>query len=136
MHADAPRRPMTPAALRHFALAVGSAFVLMAALAYWRGRMVTPIVLATIGLALVAGGLAAPGRLGPLYDGWMALAAAISRVTTPLFMGVVYFALLTPIGLVRRLFGWRAFGDRRRGGGSRWVNRPAGARRSDLHRQF
>ena len=35
----------------------------------------------------------------------MGLALLISKVTTPLFMGIVYFIVLMPIGLVRRLSG-------------------------------
>lgn len=35
----------------------------------------------------------------------MGLAGLISNVTTPIFMGIVYFGILTPIGLVRRAFG-------------------------------
>lgn len=35
----------------------------------------------------------------------MGLALAISRVTTPIFMGVVFFAVLMPMGLLMRLFG-------------------------------
>ena len=37
----------------------------------------------------------------------MGLAHAISKVTTPIFMGVVYFVVITPIGFIRR----RAFGS-------------------------
>jgi hypothetical protein len=65
----------------------------------------------------------------------MRTALAISKVTTPVFMGIVYFALLTPLGLVLRLVGHRPLA-RRRGPATYWLERPAGARRSDLRRQF
>jgi hypothetical protein len=35
----------------------------------------------------------------------MKLAHALSKVTTPIFMGIVYFVVLTPIGFIRRSFG-------------------------------
>ena len=126
---------LTPRALREFAMTVGIAFLVLAALAAWRGRVVPPIVLAALGVTLVIAGLVAPVRLAPVYAAWMALALAISRVTTPLFMGIVYFVLLTPLGLVMRLFGHRAL-ERGDGQGTQWVERPASARRSDLRRQF
>jgi hypothetical protein len=88
-----------------------------------------------LGTLLVAAGLLAPARLGPVYRGWMRLAHAMSRVTTPVFLGVVYFGVFTPLGLVMRLLGRRALGGAK-GSGSYWVERPPGARRSDLRRQF
>jgi hypothetical protein len=65
----------------------------------------------------------------------MALAVAISKVTTPVFVGVVYFAIFTPLGLAMRLLGRRPL-ERARGAATFWADRPEGARRSDLRRQF
>ena len=48
-----------------------------------------------------------PTLLGPVNRAWMGLAHLISKVTTPIFMGVVYFVVLTPIGLGMRLAGRR-----------------------------
>jgi len=62
-------------------------------------------IFGVLGTVLLAAGAAIPARLGPVYRAWMGLAQAISRVTTPVFMGVVFFAVLTPMGLVMRLFG-------------------------------
>jgi hypothetical protein len=50
-------------------------------------------------------------------------------------MGVVYFGVLTPLALAARLAGRRALGVPP-GAGTAWVDRPPGARRSDLRRQF
>ena len=87
-----------------------------------------------VGGLLVLAGLLVPGRLGPVYRAWMAGATAMSKVTTPIFMGVVYFLVLTPIGLVKQISTGRAL--RRVGAPSYWVHRPEGARRGDLERQF
>jgi saxitoxin biosynthesis operon SxtJ-like protein len=92
-------------------------------------------VLVGLGIALVVAGAVAPGRLRPVYGAWMAMALAISKVTTPVLMGIVYFGMLTPIGLVMRLVGRRVLG-RPAGAATYWVDRPAAARRSDLRRQF
>jgi hypothetical protein len=80
-------------------------------------------------------GLAVPGRLGPVYRFWMALAHAISRVTTPIVLGIVYFLVIAPIGLAMRAFGRNPL-VRPRVRDSYWVMRPPGNRRSDLERQF
>jgi len=117
---------------RRFGLTVGSAFVVLTLVAAWRGRRVSAEALGTIGAALALAAVAVPERLGAVQRAWMATAHAMSRVTTPLFMGVVYFGVLTPIGVASRGLGRR----RGRRGASALVRRPPGARRSDLRRQF
>jgi hypothetical protein len=112
------------------------AFLTLAAVAWWRGRSEPGVVLAAIGTALILGGLVLPGRLGPVFRAWMGLAHLLSRVTTPLFLGFVFFIVLTPIGLVMRLFGSRRpQGSAPSSGG--WVTRaPDARRRTDMQRQF
>jgi hypothetical protein len=64
----------------------------------------------------------------------MGFALVLSKITTPIFMGVVYFIVLTPVGLFRRMLGKNSLV--RPQGGSFWVDRPAGTRRGDIKRQF
>ena len=125
----------SPRELRSFALSVGGLLLALGVVAYWRGRTVTGATVAVFGGALVAAGLLAPARLGPIHRAWMSMALAISKVTTPVLMGVIYFGLFTPLGLVLRLAGHRPLA-RRRGAATYWSDRPPGARRSDLRRQF
>jgi hypothetical protein len=134
LEARVPAR-LSPSEGRRFGLVVGAAFLLLGALARWRGHVVASTGLWAIGGALVAGGLLIPGSLGPVYRAWMGLARALSRVTTPVFMGVIYFGVFTPFGIVRRLLGRNALV--RPQGASFWVARePATGRRSNLQRQF
>jgi hypothetical protein len=90
---------------RRFGLTVGVAFLVFAAISRWRDHDVAPMVLATLGGLLVLAGLTLPSRLGPVFRGWMAFGLLISKVTTPLFMGLLYFVAITPMGLLMRLFG-------------------------------
>jgi hypothetical protein len=121
---------------RHFGLQVGAAFLVLAGLASWRGHARYAMVLGALGGALVIGGLLVPGRMDPIYRGWMRLATAISRVTTPVVMGALYFLVLTPTGLLLRAFGHRSLGPAR-GASSAWVPRDAArGGRSDLKHQF
>ena len=50
-------------------------------------------------------GLVAPDSLRPVYRVWMRFGLMLSRVTTPLIMGLVFYLVVTPFGLVRRVFG-------------------------------
>jgi hypothetical protein len=123
---------LSPAEGRRFGLVVGAAFLAIGALARWRGHQLPPVVLWSVGGLLVAGGLLVPGRMGPLYRGWMRLGRALSRVTTPIIMGVIYYGLFTPIGLARRHLGGNPLVRRSRE--TFWITREK--TRGDLERQF
>ena len=121
---------------RRFGLVVGAAFIGLGALLWWREHTLVASVAATTGTLLVLGGLVLPDRLGPVQAAWMGLAEALSKITTPIFMGVIYFVVLTPAGLLVRLFGRNPL-VRKRDGSSFWVKRDAsGGVRTDMKRLF
>jgi hypothetical protein len=100
---------------------------------WWRDFEVPATVAALLGGLLLLSALVMPNRLTPVHNGWMRFALAISRVTTPVFMSIVYFVVITPIGLARRLRGKSPIVARPTA--TRWeprVEQP----RSDLQRQF
>ena len=49
-------------------------------------------------------GLVLPISLRPVYHAWMRFGLFMSRITTPLIMGIVFYLIITPVGLFRRLF--------------------------------
>ena len=79
-------------------------------------------------------GILIPTRLGPVLRGWMGFAHLLSKVTTPIFLGIVYFLVVTPIALVTRAIGRRPLNHAEQDGGF-WTL-PASGGRSDLERQF
>lgn len=121
---------------RRFAFPVGIAFLVLAGILYWwRDHETAGAVVGGLGASLLAAGLVIPAHLGPAQRAWMALAHALSRVTTPIFMSVVYFVVLTPSGLLRRGIGRNPI-RHLASDDSYWAERPDGQRRSDLQRQF
>lgn len=58
-----------------------------------------------VGSILVAWGLIAPNSLKPVYRGWMKFGLLLSRVTTPIVLGIVFFGVVFPIGAIMRLRG-------------------------------
>jgi hypothetical protein len=84
---------------------VGAAFAVLALLLLWRERETAATALGALAAALLVGGLAAPAAMGPVYRAWMGLALVLSKVTTPIFLGIVYYLVLTPVGVLRRTFG-------------------------------
>jgi hypothetical protein len=120
---------------RKFGLTVGTAFLVLAAIAWWRGSPRASMGLAVLGGLLFLAALIIPAHLGPVERAWMGMAELISKITTPVFMGIIYFGLFTPIGFLRRRFG-RDHLVHRSESGSLWADRPVAARRGDLNRQF
>lgn len=121
---------------RAFGLKVGAAFLVIAGISWWRGHDWAPVVLGSLGGMLVLGGLVAPRLLRPVHVAWFGFARVLSRFTTPIFMGIVYFVVLTPTALVSRLVGRRPLRQRADTSGY-WVLRPVESRsRRDMHHQF
>ncbi len=126
---------LTPAEGRKFGFLVGGAFLVLGALLWRRGHHSGGPVSAVAGGLLLLAGLVAPMHLGPVYRAWMGLAGVISRVTTPVFMSIMYFLVLTPAGLLGRLFGHRPLSPPP-GAATYWRTRAPGARRGDMDHQF
>jgi hypothetical protein len=124
----------TPAELRKFGLTVGVAFLALTAVVFWRhpDGIIWKIFVGA-GSALVLAGLLIPAQLGPVYRGWMKFALLLSKVTTPLFMGIVYFGLFLFTGVIRRAMGKNAMVTKEVNG-SYWAAREI--RRANLERQF
>ncbi len=134
--AERIRPRLTAAQGRRFGLTVGTAFAIFAGIASWRGHPTTFTVLGSVGGLLIVAGLVIPTMLGPVERAWMALAHAISKVTSPIVMGVMYLVVITPVGLLRRTFSGNPLVhalDKQ----SYWRTRPENARRSaSMSRQF
>lgn len=119
---------------RRFALTLSVAFAAVGGLLWWRGHELPMMAILTLSGLLLAAGLLVPTALGPPQRAWMAMAVAMSRITTPVFLAVLYFGVFLPTGLIRRTFGRSPVARGR--ATSHWYTRPEGGRKSDLKRQF
>lgn len=133
-----PPPPYTAATGRKFAFTLFGAFAVLGLIAFLRNRELTRNVLATLAGLMGLAGLIAPSRLQPVEKAWMGLAHLLSRITTPIFMAIVYFVVLTPIALVRRMAGGNPM-THKLDADSYWVKRepvePEAARQR-MERQF
>jgi hypothetical protein len=127
---------LTAAAGRRFGLTVGCAFLVLAALLWWRTHVEAALALGLPGAALALAGLAVPTRLGPVERAWMRLAHALSRITTPIVMAAMYFGVITPSAILVRAFRGNPLAHTDSSAGF-WKERPPDARRSkSMERQF
>jgi hypothetical protein len=131
---------MTPAAaardeLKHsgrvFAFTMMSGFVFVALIGLWRDLPTLARMAQALAVISFIAGVTFPGRLEPIRRGWMRFGEAIGRVTTPVLMAIVYYAVLTPTGILRR-----SFTGRSRSPDSYWRPRTPLPDRSRLERQF
>jgi hypothetical protein len=115
---------------REFGLIVGGIFVLLSAWWIYRGKFPSVrYVTLPLGALLVLLGIAIPRLLVYPNRAWMALAEVLSFVSTRIILAVVYFFVLTPIGIVKRWFGWDPLHRRERARESYW--RPYSERQRD-----
>lgn len=102
---------------REFGLVVGAVFVLLGGWWIYRGKLTSvAYVFLPLGSTLILLGLVLPMALVYPNKAWMKLAEVLSFVMTRLILGVVFFLIVTPIGVIKRLFGWDPLS--RRGGRS------------------
>jgi hypothetical protein len=115
---------------REFGLIVGGIFFLLSAWWIYRGKFhaVSQVTL-PLGAILVLLGLVFPRALVLPNKAWMALAEALSFVSTRVILAVVFFGIVTPIGFVKRFFGWDPLSRRAPASESYW--RPYSARQRD-----
>ena len=115
---------------REFGLIVGVVFALLGCWWLYRGKFsaVAHITL-PLGIVLIVLGLVFPRALVYPSKAWMMLAEALSFVTTRIILGLVFFLVVTPIGVVKRLLGWDPLQRRAGSSGSYW--RPYSERQRD-----
>ena len=95
--------------LRNFGLVVGGGFLILAAILLWREKALWPWF-GGVGIALVVGGLLFPIRLKPLQRAWMTLAVMMGWVMTRVILTILFFLVVTPIGIAARIAGKRFLG--------------------------
>lgn len=90
---------------KSFGKAVGGFLLLLSAVLWWRGRITTAEVLASIGAVLVVLGFVAPKLLKWPSAVWWKFAMVLGYVNARVILSIAFFLVLTPIGLLWRLIG-------------------------------
>lgn len=92
---------------REFGVIVGGVLLALRLWWFYRGKFeIAGVVLTFIGSALVLLGAFAPRLLVIPRKLWMKLAEGMSYVSSRIILFVVFFLVLTPIGLIKRAMGW------------------------------
>jgi hypothetical protein len=116
---------------RQFGVSVGAVLLAISAWASWRGH--GPLATgspAFVGALLVLLGAGYPRALVYPNRAWMALAEALSWVSTRAILGLLFFLVFTPLGAWRRMRGWDPL-NRRSSAGRQSFWQPYSERQAD-----
>lgn len=97
-------QPKTKKELRSFAYVMTGAFAIIGGIVWWNDGWAMPYLFGISGFFLVTGVLV-PQILRPLEWAWMKFAVVLSFVMTRVILTLAYFLMITPFGLVMRMFG-------------------------------
>jgi hypothetical protein len=129
--------PPPPPSNRSFGTLFVAVFAIVGVVVVWRGGSyaVGWFALSALTLAVT---LVRPAWLAPLNRAWMRLARVLERIVSPVVLGVMYYALLAPVGIAMR---WAGRDPMKRRfdaeAASYWEARtPPGPDPADLPRQF
>ena len=90
--------------LRKFGITVGIILMIIAGFLFWKEKKSFQMLL-SIGAVLYVFGLAIPIVLKPIYWMWMTFATILGWIMTRVILILLFYAILTPIGLISSVFG-------------------------------
>lgn len=96
-------RPTLPSN-RSFGWTFTGFFFLAGLYGLWKGGPALPWLLALAALTAIVT-LTRDSWFAPLNRAWMKFGELMGRVVSPIVLGVIFFAVFTPVGLVMRAFG-------------------------------
>jgi hypothetical protein len=96
-------RPSLPSN-RSFGWTFTGIFVIAGVYGLWKGAAGQSWLLAAAAATAVVT-LTREAWLTPLNRAWMKFGELLGRVVSPVVLGVIFFGLFTPVGMVMRLFG-------------------------------
>ena len=137
MHEDLTRQHEVRAASdRSFGLMVATVLTGFGLVPLMNGHGVRPWLLAAASIVLLVA-LARPLTLSPFNRVWIGLGLRLGRIMNPVFLGVVFFMAVTPLGWLVRLSG-RGGLTLRRDPAARtyWITRTPAVPPSSMTQQF
>lgn len=122
-----PPQPLTDRQLRWFGLSLSGLILILGILISWRWQTTIPVVVGSILAAVLSTVFyAVPSSRRPIHRAFSVLVYPIQYVATIVILGIVYFGIVTPIGIFLRLRRYDPLA--RKGGGdspveSFWIRR-------------
>ena len=93
-------------AIRDFGILIGIILLIIAGILFYKERASYELII-FFGIAFIGLGLGKPIILKPFYSIWMYFAVVLGWLMTRLILGLLFYVVVSPIGLISRLFGKR-----------------------------
>ncbi len=90
--------------LRKFGITIGVILLFIAGFLFWKEKGSFQILL-TFGIIFCILGIVIPFILKPIYWVWMIFATILGWIMTRVTLSLLFYAIITPIGLIPRVFG-------------------------------
>ena len=90
--------------LRKFSILIGFIFFIIGCFLFFKEQASFKFFF-TIGITLFFTGITIPVVLKPIYWMWMVFATILGWFMTRLILSILYYIVITPIGLILKLFG-------------------------------
>jgi polyferredoxin len=124
---------------RRFGLLFTAVFALLGAYGWWFKAFESFLTFSFVGIGLLFGlvSIFSPKILAPLNKAWFYLGQFLGRIVSPIVLGIIFFGILTPVGLITRLFGRDELRLKRTKKDTYWVDRsPPGPQAESFKNQF
>lgn len=123
---------------RSFGFVFAGVFTIITLVKLWRGWTDWGYLWLSLAVAFALAAAAVPSVLAPLNRIWLKIGLALHKVMTPLIMGLLFFLVVTPIGLFMRATGKDLLRlERPKGLKSYWIDRtPPGPAPDTMKNQF
>ena len=109
--------------VRKFGYLFGAIGLVASAYLLYRGKFTWPYF-GGAGLLFLAGALFAVPLLRPVYRAWMAFAHVLGWINARVLLGLFFYLVLTPVGLILRISGKDLLDEKiDRGAPSYWIRR-------------
>lgn len=89
--------------LRKFGIMIGAILWLLGILPMVKGKVPNFYLISPAAIFLLAG-LLKPAVLSPVYRIWIRIGEVLGRINSFLILSVIFYVILTPIGIMVRLF--------------------------------
>ena len=90
--------------IRNFGLTIGAVLIAIVLLLFWLEKQSYDILM-IVGVVLCVSSLILPVILKPFYFAWMTFAIILGWIMTRVILSLVFYGIITPIGLFSRLVG-------------------------------
>ena len=97
-------------AIRDFGILIGFILLFIAGILFYKERDLNLPIIA-LGISFIGLGLVIPIFLKPFYLIWMVFAVILGWFMSRLILVILFYFILTPIGLVGKLFGKNFLGN-------------------------